>query len=376
MMDFSQFWDSLGGYAYILVGFGFFFVAHLINVIYKSSIICSKDKDSFSDSGEGVSVIITANNRSEELKENLEYFLTQDYPDFEVIVVDECSEDNTQEVLADIQQRYPNLKTTRIFPDTKFRSTKKLAINIGILAAKYDRLLFSETICRPSSRNWLKETCLAFTPDTAVVLGYANYITGKGNVSIRRIFRFLRFLELQVLVRSGHAVWGDGRNMGYRKKFYIAERGFSKNSQSYMGYDNEMVKALSKYGKVKVVRKEEALVSINDIKKKTWREDFTYYYQNKRNWPFMTLLKSNIDSFFRIAGCILGILLIFMGILHNYVIGCILLMFLIDFVVINIYLKIQKEKKLFLTSFIVSSIGFLYEWYYNVYAIFTNKKWR
>lgn len=80
------------------------------------------------------------------MKENLCFFLEQDYPDFEVIVVDECSEDNTQEVLAEMQQKYPHLRTTRIFPETKFRSTKKIAINIGILAARHDILLFLKLI--------------------------------------------------------------------------------------------------------------------------------------------------------------------------------------------------------------------------------------
>lgn len=75
----------------------------------------------------------------------------QAYDKFEVIVVDECSEDDTQDVLAEIQKDYPQLRSTRIFPDTKFRFTKKLAINIGVLAAKYDILLFSEINCRPAT---------------------------------------------------------------------------------------------------------------------------------------------------------------------------------------------------------------------------------
>ena len=63
----------------------------------------------------------------------------QAYDNFEVIVVDECSEDDTQDVLTEIQKDYPQLRCTRIFPDTKFRFTKKLAINIGVLAAKHEQ---------------------------------------------------------------------------------------------------------------------------------------------------------------------------------------------------------------------------------------------
>ena len=54
-------------------------------------------------------------------------------------------------------------RTTRIFPDTKFRSTKKLAINIGILAARYDIVLFAEINSRPLSGSWVKAMASYFT---------------------------------------------------------------------------------------------------------------------------------------------------------------------------------------------------------------------
>jgi len=376
MNNLMEYWESLGVWGYWMGLGGVLFLIHLGSVIYQVLVICQKGKKVVKTEHEGVSVVITANNKASFLRENLEYFLKQDYPDFEVIVVDECSEDDTQEVLAEMQQYYPHLKTTRIFPDTKFRSTKKLAMNIGILAARHDIILYAEINCRPLSSDWLASMQAYFTPNTAVVLGYANYSAEKPKTGIRRIFRFMRFLKMILLVRKGVYVLGNGCNMGFRKKFYQAGKVFSKKSQSYLDYDNEIVKVLSGFGEVAVLKDSKTFVIINDARKKTWAEDFSYYYVSKRNWSLPVKILSDANLWIRWGIYILGFLLIYNEILQKYILLCILLTFLIDFVALNIYLKHLKQKKLFLTSLTVSTIGFLYRWYYNVNSIFTRKKWR
>ncbi len=376
MDRFIGFWESLGYNGYLLLVCAGLFLFRLINIIYCTVLVCRKEK-SFSKNGKtGVSLIITANNKAEELKENLDYFLSQDYAPYEVIVVDECSEDDTQDVLAEMQQKHPALRTTRIFPDTKFRSTKKLAINIGILAARYDIVLFAEINSRPLSGSWVKAMASYFTPDTAVVLGYANYAAEKEKINFHRMYRFLRYLKMLLLVKGKSYVLGDGYNMAYRKSLYLTSKVFSRNSQSYAGYDNEIVRALSKAGKVKVAKNKNTFIEIKDSRKKTRSEDFTYYCFNRRRWELPVKLRANADNFSRMVFYILSFYLINVKILQNYMIIGVLLTFLMDFVTLNIYLKHLKQKKLFLTSFIISSIGFLYRWYYNVNSIFTNKKWR
>ncbi len=376
MDRFIGFWESLGYNGYLLLVCAGLFLFRLINIIYCTVLICRKEK-SFSKNGKtGVSLIITANNKAEELKENLDYFLSQDYAPYEVIVVDECSEDDTQDVLAEMQQKHPALRTTRIFPDTKFRSTKKLAINIGILAARYDIVLFAEINSRPLSGSWVKAMASYFTPDTAVVLGYANYAAEKEKINFHRMYRFLRYLKMLLLVKGKSYVLGDGYNMAYRKSLYLTSKVFSRNSQSYAGYDNEIVRALSKAGKVKVAKNKNTFIEIKDSRKKTRSEDFTYYCFNRRRWELPVKLRANADNFLRMVFYILSFYLINVKILQNYMVIGVLLTFLMDFVTLNIYLKHLKQKKLFLTSFIISSIGFLYRWYYNVNSIFTNKKWR
>lgn len=373
MNNFVEFWESLGFNKFFLILGAVLFICHVIFLIYRCVLLLKKQERGNNE--EGVSVIMTCSNKAELLRENLVAYLEQDYPSFEVIIVDECSEDETQHVLSDFQKQYPHLRTTRIFPDTKFRRTKKIAINIGVLAATYDILLFAEINARPESKNWVRSMQSYFDRDTAVVLGYANYKCSKGS-SIRRYFRFLRFWKNLMMVQHGIHVMGNGYNMGYRKKFYLEKRGFSGNTQEFIGYDSEMVKELSKKGAVKVIKDKEARMMIDDNSLKSWKDDCSYYYATKRRWPWYALVLSNADF---VVEAFLYILLFYFVVFneyHKYFIIPVVLLFLIDLIVINICLKHLGLKKLFLTSLTVTGLGFVYKWYYSIYSIFTGKKWR
>ena len=101
---------------------------------YKPAINSEKNKR------EPVSIIICARNEVENLKNNLPLILEQDYPVFEVIVVNDCSDDDTQDILEKFQEEYKHLKFTQIKHDEKFTHGKKLALTIGIKAAQNEWL--------------------------------------------------------------------------------------------------------------------------------------------------------------------------------------------------------------------------------------------
>ncbi|MDL2331338.1 glycosyltransferase, partial [Odoribacter sp. OttesenSCG-928-A06] len=271
---------------------------YLVNGVCKCILLSRKPKKQEKEHHEGVSIVITANNRAEDIRENLTSFLEQDYPQFEVIIVDECSEDDTQDVLADFQETYPHLRTTRIFPGAKFRSTKKLAINLGILAAKYDIVLFTQISSRPATPNWVRLMESYFTDKVSVVVGYANFDADKKR-DIPRIFRFRHFIETFFLFKCKQYVSGEGFNMGCRKSSYLPQKVFSKNSHSYSGYDSDIVKALSKCGEVNVVKDTDAAILLNDNLRKTWGERMAYYYNNKRKWSSFTVFCSNYELLLR-----------------------------------------------------------------------------
>ena len=62
-----------------------------------------------------VSVIICAKNEADHLKENLPKILAQHYPDYEVIVVNDNSTDDTETILNDLSTSFPRLRSFTYF---------------------------------------------------------------------------------------------------------------------------------------------------------------------------------------------------------------------------------------------------------------------
>jgi cellulose synthase/poly-beta-1,6-N-acetylglucosamine synthase-like glycosyltransferase len=109
------------------------------------------------DGNEPVTVIICARNEFRNLKENLEAILTQDYPEYQVVVVNDCSWDESGSFLEELQLLYPHLKVVTLAEQEKYRHGKKFALSLGIKAAKYELLLLTDADCRPVSSQWIKK---------------------------------------------------------------------------------------------------------------------------------------------------------------------------------------------------------------------------
>lgn len=189
-----------------------------------------------------VSVIICARNEAGNLSEFLPSVLTQDYPDYEVIVVNDCSEDDTYKILGDYLIRYPVLKVSTINKDPKFTHSKKLAQFIGIKAAKNDILVFTDADCKPSSDSWLRGIASNFDEKTSYVLGYGGYMKKEGllNAYIRYDTAFIAMQYLGMTLK-GYPYMGVGRNMAYRKDEFFRNRGFGYHSSLISGDDDLFV---------------------------------------------------------------------------------------------------------------------------------------
>lgn len=168
-----------------------------------------------------VSIIICAKNEQENLERNLPLVLNQDYPNYQVVVVNDCSEDNTEMVLAQFKESHSHLYYTTIPVDKKFFHGKKLALTIGIKAAKHEHLLFTDADCFPSSPQWLSSMVSGFTPGKELVIGYGRYQKDKG--FLNTIIRYETFWN--AIQYMGHAMVAKpfmavGRNMAYTKTLF------------------------------------------------------------------------------------------------------------------------------------------------------------
>lgn len=190
-----------------------------------------------------VSVIICARNQSQNLIENLPEILDQDYPDFEVVVVNDCSSDDTEDVLRDFSVKYPHLKVVVVPQHDRFRRNKKFALTMGIKAAQHEHLVLTDADCRPASKKWIKELQSNFTDQTEMVLAYAPYpkLPGFFNVFVRYEI-FINALNYLSFALKGKAYMGSGRNMAYLKSVFFRGKGFAEHMHIPFGDDQLFVK--------------------------------------------------------------------------------------------------------------------------------------
>lgn len=121
------------------------------------------------------SIVMTVYDQAPELKENLPLFLTQEYePGYEVIVVDETSTDDTSDVLKLLKNDYQNLYTTFLPKPNRLIVRKKMALSIGIKAAKHDWLIMTKIRNKPMASDILKAIAEATYDDVELTLGYLN----------------------------------------------------------------------------------------------------------------------------------------------------------------------------------------------------------
>ncbi len=189
-----------------------------------------------------VSVIIAAQNEAFNLERYLPLILNQDYPDFEVIVVNHASRDETDLVLKRLSHEYKNLVIRNIPYSKDSTHTKKFALTVGIRAAKNDVLLFTDADCYPASDQWIRKMVWQFSNEVKIVLGYGTYERSKGLLD-KHLRTDTMFIAMQYFgfAMRGLPYMGVGRNIAWRKSFFDEKGGFQSHIFEPSGSDDIFV---------------------------------------------------------------------------------------------------------------------------------------
>lgn len=193
-----------------------------------------------------VSVIICAKNEADNLKKYLPKILDQEYPEFEVIVVNDGSTDETSELLKKLQDKYKNLYQTFLPMDAKYTSRKKTCVTFGIKAAQYDHLLLTDADCVPTSKHWIANMVRNYTSETDIVLGYGAHGYKEGFVNSLICYDTM-FIAMQYM---GFAIrhkpyMGVGRNLSYKKNIFFKNKGFASHLGLASGDDDLFVQEVA-----------------------------------------------------------------------------------------------------------------------------------
>ena len=259
-------WVLFGALLALFIGQVGYYISSEYRVVSSENRVVSSEKGvvSSEEGCPGVSVLVCAHNEAYNLSAYLYALLSQDYPTYEVIVVDDGSEDKTREVIESYMVQDKRLRTTFVPKEARVRSTKKLALTLAAKAAQYDYLLLTDADCTPESTNWISEMMSGFMPSTEyrvqstenrelttqysilntkeIVLGFGAYFYEKGFVNrlVRydTLFNGLHYLSAAA---HGHPYMGVGRNLAYKKELFFKTGGFKKMMNNRAGDDDLFV---------------------------------------------------------------------------------------------------------------------------------------
>lgn len=221
----------------------------------------------------GVSVIICAHDEEENLRELVPMLLTQDHPDFEIIVVEDRCNDGTFDYLREATQHHTRLKLVRVIHKPDHITGKKFALTLGIKAARYDWVLLTDADCRPASNQWIKHMTERYDPHTQLVLGFSPYTKQPGwlNAFIR-FESLLTGIQFMSLAKVGIPYMGVGRNLSYKKSLFLENKGFYRHQEITGGDDDLFVNwHATRLNTAVVMGKESITISKPKL---TWREFF------------------------------------------------------------------------------------------------------
>lgn len=317
--------------------------------IHRYNIVaCANRRDlPVSEELQPVSIIVYTCNDAQNLREMIPALMSQNYPLYEVIVVDDSPTDATKDLLLELSLQYRNLYSTFIPNGTLNLSRKKLAITLGVKAAKYDIVLTTSGCCIPSGENWLRGMMRNFVPYVDVVIGFSHpdYDEDSG------VWKYYRRLDDAVdasqylsYALRGKTFRGDGNNLAYRKHIFFDNKGFSQSLNLHYGDDDLFVSEITnnKNTRVELCDESQMTVRVDSIadthKELKLRYDFTAQYLNtwaKKSSSVITML-----NFLMLAISILVVLVS----LPNFVpvIAVVLLQFAVWGIQIVMYKRVSR----------------------------------
>ncbi len=354
----------------------YFHFRYFFSFVFKNHYDLSEFKNK-----EAVSVIICAHNELKNLKQNLSLFLTQDFEDYEVILVNDRSNDGSRDWLTRQVDIYSHLKVISIEETPINFNPKKYALTIGIEKAKNDIILLSDADCQPASRYWVDRMSRSFKKSTSIVLGASLYKKEKGFLN-----QFIRFETLQTALLylsfafKKEPYMGVGRNLAYRKSFFKENNGF-QNLSSIMGGDDDLwVNRNSNQINTEICTDPESLTFSKP--KEKWS---SFFRQKKRHlsvgkyYKFKDKLKLGLFHFSQTLIWILFIL----GLVLGSPTDCLILCFLFLMYIVGQYVAFFKLSINFGITYLHYNLPVLiiffifYYWIWGIYASLTKHlKWK
>ena len=347
-----SFYESLSTLEWILLGF--LFAAFLIQLFYQLYFFVRIALWKHRELGvqtPPISIVICAKNEEENLRKLIPVLMDQDYPEFEVVIVNDNSWDDTEDILKAFQISYPNLHCIHLNEEKQMMMGKKFALTLGIKGAKHEQLVLSDADCIPSSNKWLRYM-VNEAEEKDIRLGFSPY--KKTNGLLNAMIRFDAFqtgLTYLSFAAAGTPYMGVGRNLSYTKSLFFAKGGFKRHYHIISGDDDLFIKENANKSNTGIVFHPDAQTI--STPKDSWKAWWAQKRRHLTTAPHYKFIHKILLALYPLSACLLWLTGIIWSVIHKeFLIAAVLitLRYLIQFITFRGTMKRSNQLSLFWTS--------------------------
>ncbi len=303
-----------------------------------------------------VSVIICAKNEAENLKTFLPSIIAQDYPDFEIVLINDASRDETAEVMEHYAKLHDHIKIVTVRNTEAFWGNKKYALTLGIKAAKNNLLLFTDADCKPTSKLWIKKMSKHFNDKKTIILGYGSYAKHKKSL-LNKLIRFETLMTATLyfsFAKLGIPYMGVGRNLAYTKDQFFNANGFVNHMKILSGDDDLFINQVAtKQNTAICFSKGSFTESLPKTSLDDWFKQKRRHVSTAKHYKFIHKILLTLIYFSQFLFWSTAILLFISGFNLNIVIPLFICRLLIQYIILGLSAKkLGETDVLFLLPFL------------------------
>ena len=339
-------------------------------VLFTGRILFQKKKISNEVESKPFSLIMTIRNQENNLKNNLPKILSVEKPDFEVVVVDDYSQDNSFLVLGLLKEKYKRLKISILNQETRF--SMKLAQNIALKAARFDWVITTPITMSNVNPEWLPTMSKLLVDEKKFVLAYSSYEYSKGFFNhLSRIENYFQYQKSVGFILNRMAFVYNEENVAFQKNIYFEKGGYGykktepfANLELFVNLYIRKKTTLILFNKAASIQKRERMngADFMDLLKKSIRIEKHLSFSKKALLAF-----EEITKLLFLPGAVVVIVLypelwaLFVGLLGTKILA--------HLVIIKILQNRLNERKIFISSlvydFVMPYFKLFHRWYFD-----------
>ncbi|QNF31564.1 glycosyltransferase [Adhaeribacter swui] len=326
-----------------------------------------------------VSIIISAHNEYQNLQQLIPALLAQDYPEFEIVLINDRSTDESADLMRHYQAQDARIRVVTVYETPADFNSKKYALTLGIRVARYDNLLLTDADCKPLTDKWIDAMQAGFTTGAEIILGYSPYLKLPGFLNyLIRYETLLTAIQYLSFSLKNNAYMAVGRNVAYTKKCFYQTKGFASHIKFLGGDDDLFVQnAVAHSSPAIAISKNAQTVS---VPKQTYSEWITQKRRHMRvglQYKWSDRLRIGI---FMLSNIIFYIIWIVMLLLQQYLWLLGILFFVRGIVLLTAYARIARklnEKLSVIGMVVLDAAYFLHYLFLGVSVVLFKKvRWK